>query len=78
MERALSSEVAQVTTGSGRPLDNFEELFEQYRPKIFRFIPASLRNKESAENLTQDCFVKAYRAREQLRARQLLRARPDK
>ena len=67
MERALSSEVALVSEKGGVSLDNFEELFEQHRPRIFRFILASLRNQESAENLTQDCFVRAYRAREQLR-----------
>jgi RNA polymerase sigma-70 factor, ECF subfamily len=67
MERALSSEVASVTVGNGGPLDNFEELFELYRPRIFRFMLASIRNQESAENLTQDCFVRAYKARDQLR-----------
>ena len=67
MERALSSEVAPVSEGSVVPLDTFEALFEQHRPRIFRFILASLRNQESAENLTQDCFVRAYRARGQLR-----------
>ncbi len=67
MERALSFEVAPVTVGSGGPLDHFDEVFERYRPRILRFILASLRDKESAENLTQDCFVRAYRARDQLR-----------
>jgi len=67
MERALSSDVAPVAVENGGPLDNLAGLFEQYRPRIFRFILASLRNKESAENLTQDCFVRAYRARNQLR-----------
>jgi RNA polymerase sigma-70 factor, ECF subfamily len=67
MERALSSEVVPVSEESGRLLDNFEALFEQHRPRIFRFILASLRNRESAENLTQDCFVRAYRARDQIR-----------
>jgi RNA polymerase sigma-70 factor (ECF subfamily) len=67
MARALSSEVAQVAMVSGGPLDNFEGLFEQHRPRIFRFILASIRNQESAENLTQDCFIRAYKARDQLR-----------
>ena len=57
MVRALSSEV----------MSDFDSLVEQYRPRIFRFILASLRNRESAENLTQECFVKAYKAREQFR-----------
>jgi len=57
MERALSSEV----------MSDFDSLVEQYRPRIFRFILASLRDRESAENLTQECFVRAYKAREQFR-----------
>ncbi len=48
-------------------LDDFEALVEEQRPRVFRFILASLRDKESAENLTQDCFVRAYKAREQFR-----------
>jgi len=67
MERALSSEVAPVTETSGSPLDDFETFAEHFRPRIFRFILASLRNRESAENLTQDCFVRAYQARDQFR-----------
>jgi RNA polymerase sigma-70 factor, ECF subfamily len=67
MERALASEVTPVAVESGDLLDNFEALFEQHHPRIFRFILASLRNQESAENLTQDCFVRAYQARHQLR-----------
>jgi len=67
MERALSFEVASVIDNSGGPLDDFETLVERHRPRIFRFILASLRNKESSENLTQDCFVRAYQARHQFR-----------
>jgi len=57
MERALSSEV----------MSDFDALVPIYRHRIFRFILASLRNRESAENLTQECFVKAYQAREKFR-----------
>jgi RNA polymerase sigma-70 factor (ECF subfamily) len=48
-------------------LDDFDALVKRYRPRIFRFLLASLRDRESAENLTQDCFVRAYRARGQFR-----------
>jgi RNA polymerase sigma-70 factor, ECF subfamily len=48
-------------------LQDFDSLVKRYRPRIFRFLLASLHDRESAENLTQDCFVKAYRAREQFR-----------
>ena len=47
--------------------DDFESVVQQYRPRIFRFLLASLRDRETAENLTQDCFVRAYRARSQFR-----------
>jgi len=57
METVLSSEVMQ----------DFDALVSEHRPRIFRFLLASLRNRESAENLTQECFVRAYRAREQFR-----------
>ncbi len=51
----------------GDPAGDFESLLEQNRPRVFRFLLASLRNKESAENLTQECFVRAYQARAQFR-----------
>ena len=45
----------------------FEVIVETYRPRVFRFLLASVRDRESAENLTQDCFLRAYRARDQFR-----------
>jgi len=38
-----------------------------HQPRVFRFILASVRNRETAENLTQDCFIRAYKARGQFR-----------
>jgi RNA polymerase sigma-70 factor (ECF subfamily) len=67
MERVLAGPTPP-TVGIGGPFDDFEVLFERYRPRIYRFILASLRNNESAENLTQDCFIRAYQARYQLRS----------
>ena len=57
MERSGSSRQA-VTTGEMREddLEDFDSLVRVHRPRIFRFILASLRNRETAENLTQDCF----------------------
>ena len=60
MERARSFEPADE-------MQDFDALVRQHRPRIFRFLLASLRNRETAENLTQDCFVRAYRARDQFR-----------
>lgn len=68
MERRRSSGLA-VAAGEtpADVLHDFESLVRQHRPRVFRFILASLRNRETAENLTQDCFVKAYQARHQFR-----------
>jgi len=46
---------------------DFDALVRLHRPRVFRFILASVRNPESAENLTQDCFIRAYKARDQFR-----------
>ena len=68
MDRNLISEAAPVPEeASSAGIGDFDELVELHRPRIFRFILASLRDPETAENLTQDCFVKAYKARAQFR-----------
>jgi RNA polymerase sigma-70 factor (ECF subfamily) len=61
MERTL---VAEAYAGG---IEDFDSLVERHRPRIFRFLLASLRDRETAENLTQDCFVRAYKARDQFR-----------
>jgi len=39
----------------------FAEMVARYRPQIFRFLLASMRDVDVAETLTQDCLLKAYR-----------------
>jgi RNA polymerase sigma-70 factor (ECF subfamily) len=48
-------------------LADFDEVVRLYRPRIFRFLMASLSDRDVAESLTQDCFLKAYNARHQFR-----------
>ncbi len=60
-----SAPVADAPFADG--LHDFESLVRQHRPRIFRFLLASLRDREAAENLTQDCFVRAFKARDQFR-----------
>ena len=48
-------------------LADFDEVVRLYRPRIFRFLMASLSDRDVAETLTQDCFLKAYNARHQFR-----------
>ena len=60
--------LAPLEGGNGTAeLEDFDALVRAYRPRIFRFLLASLRDRGTAENLTQDCFVRAYQAREQFR-----------
>lgn len=44
--------------GSGQ--QEFALAFENHRPQIFRFLLASSRDVDTAEALTQECFLKAY------------------
>lgn len=46
---------------------DFESVVEAYRPAVFRFALASLRDRDEAETITQDCFWKAYRNRASFR-----------
>jgi RNA polymerase sigma-70 factor (ECF subfamily) len=67
MERS-STRLAPVARDTcGDECQDFDSLVRLHRPRVFRFILASLRNRETAENLTQDCFVRAYQARGQFR-----------
>jgi RNA polymerase sigma-70 factor (ECF subfamily) len=68
MERGLLPESAPVAEGPcAGGFQDFDSLVVRHRPRIFRFLLASLRDREAAENLTQDCFMRAYKAREQFR-----------
>ncbi|HEY1343121.1 MAG TPA: RNA polymerase sigma factor [Bryobacteraceae bacterium] len=67
MERGRSGQAAVAGENRVDDLQDFEALVRQHRPRVFRFLLASLRNRETAENLTQDCFVRAYQARGQFR-----------
>ncbi|WP_252263604.1 RNA polymerase sigma factor [Paracidobacterium acidisoli] len=48
-------------------LADFDEVVRLYRPRIFRFLVSSLGDRDAAESLTQDCFFKAWNARQQFR-----------
>ena len=48
-------------------LQDFDRVVQLYRPVVFRFILASLRDRDDAESLTQDCFLRAFRNRSRFR-----------
>lgn len=43
-------------------LPDFDTVVRIYRPRIFRFALASLRDRDAAESVTQDCFLNAFKA----------------
>jgi RNA polymerase sigma-70 factor (ECF subfamily) len=67
MQRGRSLGLAPLGESATETLDDFDSLVRLHRPRVFRFILASLRDRETAENLTQDCFVRAYQARDRFR-----------
>lgn len=48
-------------------LADFDEVVRVYRPRILRFLLAALADGDTAETLTQECFLKAWVARNQFR-----------
>ena len=48
-------------------LEDIDALIREYRPKVFRFVAFSLSDRDAAESITQDCFLKAHLTRNQFR-----------
>jgi RNA polymerase sigma-70 factor (ECF subfamily) len=48
-------------------MSSIETLHELYAQRIFRFLVASLRDRDVAETLTQETFLRAWTARDQFR-----------
>jgi RNA polymerase sigma-70 factor (ECF subfamily) len=68
METILTPEQAPtVRMMAAQEIEDFDGLVRQHRSRIFRYILASLRDYDAAETLTQDCFIRAYRARASFR-----------
>lgn len=67
MDTLLTIGAAAAVNAGTEGSSEFDVLVQTYRPRVFRFLLASLRDRETAENLTQDCFLRAYRARDQFR-----------
>ncbi len=69
MQLALDASIAQAqpVEGEASELDDMESLVRKYRPRLLRFVAFSINDADMAESITQDCFLKAYNAREQFR-----------
>jgi RNA polymerase sigma-70 factor (ECF subfamily) len=49
------------------PLDDLESVVALYQPRVFRFLLATLRDRDAAETLTQETFLRAWTARSTFR-----------
>ena len=58
--------MAHDNTDNARAAE-FDLLFRTYRSKVFRFALASLRDRDVAETITQDCFLRAYKGLDRFR-----------
>jgi RNA polymerase sigma-70 factor (ECF subfamily) len=67
METTLAAEPASMTAMPAGELADFDAVVRDHQPAVFRFLLASLREREPAENLTQECLLRAYQARRNFR-----------
>jgi RNA polymerase sigma-70 factor (ECF subfamily) len=68
MEPTTTSGLMAVTlSDSTIELQDFDTVVRLYWPLVCRFALASLRDKDAAEVLTQDCFLRAHRSRHSFR-----------
>ena len=69
MQLALDAAIANVpaTERTASELDDMDTLVRTYRPRLLRFVAFSVGDADLAESITQDCFLKAYNARDRFR-----------
>lgn len=69
MDLALDAAIANLPAAErcASELDDMETLVRTYRPRLLRFVAFSVGDADLAESITQDCFLKAYNARERFR-----------
>jgi len=68
MEPTLTSELIPGSLEDPiAEIQDFDRVVQFYWPRILRFILASVRDRDVAETLTQDCFWNAYRSRNSFR-----------
>jgi len=48
-------------------LENIDALIRLYKAKVFRFVAFSVADRDAADSITQDCFLKAHLTRHQFR-----------
>ena len=60
VEQPVSDELALVQAAKGGDVAAFEELVRRYDRNVFRIAQHITQNREDAEDVVQDAFLKAY------------------
>jgi RNA polymerase sigma-70 factor (ECF subfamily) len=63
-----SISTAPVPTAPATPFDDIDSIVATYEQRIFRFLLTSLRDRDVAQSLTQDTFLRAWAARASFRS----------
>jgi RNA polymerase sigma-70 factor, ECF subfamily len=66
METTLNIAALEKLRAESAPLD-FDLLVRQYQRRVYRVLLGLVRDPDLADNLTQDCFVRAYEKRASFR-----------
>ena len=67
--RAITSDNHSMTQQApATPLDDMASIMATYEQRIFRFHLISIRDRDVAQSLTQDTFVRAWAARSSFRS----------
>ena len=61
MEPTATPELAAAMDRPATDVPDFDRVVALYWPRVFRFLLASLRDRDAAETLTQDCFLRAFK-----------------
>jgi RNA polymerase sigma-70 factor (ECF subfamily) len=66
--QTFSSTLILATEDRTTPLDDLETIVALYEPRVFRFLLVTLRDRDAAETLTQETFLRAWTARASFRS----------
>lgn len=56
-----------MSRAQGLSADEFDEIVREHQARIYRVLWCEVRDEEAAATLTQECLLKAYRARHEFR-----------
>jgi RNA polymerase sigma-70 factor, ECF subfamily len=62
-----AGQLSPVRDRMAAELEDVDTLCDTYRSRIYRYALLSLRDPDLAESVTQDCFLKAHKARKEFR-----------